>query len=266
MSKILEISGVYKHFGGIKALNGVSLDVEDSMITGVIGPNGSGKTTLINVITGFHPFDEGDIRFAGRPLNGLRMHEISLRGLARTFQITRIFSKMTVMENMLAAPKGQSGERLFNVFFKRRSIIKEDADHRRKADEILEFLELDHLKDEYAENLSGGQKKLLELGKALMTDPEMILLDEPVAGVNSTLARRIFTRICDLREDGMSFLVVEHNMEIVMNLCNEIYVMDRGEIVAGGTASEIQNDEKVIDAYLGRCAEGTSRFPFGQRH
>ncbi|MFQ6084791.1 MAG: ABC transporter ATP-binding protein [Candidatus Bathyarchaeia archaeon] len=248
----LEIDGVYKSFGGVRALDGASLRVRRRAIAGLIGPNGSGKTTFINVVTGLYPLDRGEVRFFGESLNGLSPHETALRGLARTFQITRIFPKMTVLENMLVAPKGQVGESLISTFLRWGRVMDQEVRSREKAMELLGFLELDHLKNEYAGNLSGGQQKLLELGRVLMTDPKMILLDEPIAGVNPTLALRICDRIEDLRRvEGMTFLIVEHNMDVVMNFCDSIFVMNKGQVVAEGSPEEIQKDENVIEAYLG---------------
>jgi ABC-type branched-subunit amino acid transport system ATPase component len=249
---ILRINDVHKSFGGINALNGVTLDISESSIIGLIGPNGSGKTTLFNVITAFYPIDSGEIYFNGRNITGLETHQISLSGLVRTFQITRIFPKLTVIENMLTAAKEQRGENLFSVFFKGKIVSKQEFDNIEKALDILKFLEIYHLRDEFGGNLSGGQLKLLELGRALMMDPGMLLLDEPVAGVNPTLANKIFDRIVDLKDrENISFLIVEHNMDVVMSFCDRIYVMNKGEIVARGTPEEIQTEEKVIEAYLG---------------
>lgn len=246
------VYNVHKSFGGIKALDGITMDISGSSIIGLIGPNGSGKTTLFNVITGFYPVDSGEINFNGENITGLGSHKISLLGLTRTFQITRIFPKLTVLENMLTAAKGQSGERLFSVFFKRRTVAKQEVDNAEKAFEILKFLEIFHLRDEYGSNLSGGQLKLLELGRALMMDPEMLLLDEPVAGVNPTLANKIFDMIVDLKDSkNIVFVIVEHNMDVVMSFCDRIYVMDGGKIVAEGVPEEIQTSKKVIEAYLG---------------
>jgi ABC-type branched-subunit amino acid transport system ATPase component len=248
----LGVYNVHKSFEGVNALNGITLDFNGSSIIGLIGPNGSGKTTLFNVITGFYPVDIGEIHFNGENITGLKSHNISLRGLVRTFQITRIFPKLTVLENMLTASKDQEGEKLYSVFFKRRTVAKQEADNADKAFEILKFLEIFHLRDEYGSNLSGGQLKLLELGRALMMDPDMLLLDEPVAGVNPTLANKIFDRIVELKNNkNIGFVIVEHNMDVVMSFCDRIYVMDGGKIVAEGVPEEIQRSKKVIEAYLG---------------
>mgnify|MGYP005852316609 CR=1 FL=1 len=248
---LFDTENLHKSFGGIKALDGVSFSVNEKSVVALIGPNGSGKTTLFNVATGFYLPDEGVIRFGGEVINRLKPEEIYLKGLARTFQICRIFPKMTVLENMLIAPKEQVGEKLFSTFFKWKKIIGEELNNAKKAVELLKFLELYELKDEYAGNLSGGQQKLLELGRVLMAEPKMVLLDEPVAGVNPVLANKIFEKILELRDMGMTFLIVEHNMDAIMSFCEKIYVMCRGKIVAEGSPEEIQNNEMVIDVYLG---------------
>ena len=248
---ILEINDLHKHFGGLRALDGVDVEVEEGTIVGLIGPNGSGKTTLINVVSGHYNPDGGRVVFNGDDITGLPPHEIAQRRLVRSFQITRVFPRMTVLENMLVPPRGQLGERLTRVFLTWGEVRRQEEQLVERAMELLSFLEIDHLAQEYAGNLSGGQQKLLELGRALMIDPLLILLDEPVAGVNPTLARKIFDRIVELRNEGKTFLVVEHNMDIVMNFCETIYVLARGRVVAKGEPEEIQTNEQVIDAYLG---------------
>ena len=248
---ILTIRDLHKNFGGVEALDGVSFDIEEQTVTALIGPNGSGKTTLFNVVTGIYTPDRGDIHFCGDRLNGMKPHQILLRGLGRTFQITRTFPRMTVLENMLVAPKGQIGENIVAVFLKGDEVAEQEDALTKEALELLKFLEIDHLCNEYAASLSGGQLKLLELGRILMAHPKMILLDEPVAGVNPTLAQKIFDRILELEKRGLTFLIVEHNMDVIMNFCDKIHVMNKGQIVAEGNPEEIQNNEEVIDIYLG---------------
>jgi len=247
----LTVKDLHKNFGGLEALDGVSFGIQERTVVGLIGPNGSGKTTLFNVVTGIYPLDRGEIYFYGDRLNGLKPHEILLKGIGRTFQITRIFPRMTVMENMLVAPKGQLGENLLSVFLRGRDVTEQESRLVKEASELLKFLEIDHLSNEYAASLSGGQLKLLELGRILMAHPKMILLDEPVAGVNPTLAQKIFDRILKLRDKGLTFLIVEHNMDVVMSFCDKIYVMNKGQIVAEGNPEEIQRNEEIIEIYLG---------------
>ncbi len=247
----LIVKDLHKNFGGLEALDGVSFSVEERSIVGLIGPNGSGKTTLFNVVTGFHPTDKGEVYFYGERLTGLKPFEIPRKGLGRTFQITRVFPRMTVLENMLVSPREQVGEDFLSVFVKREAVNKQESNLTNEALGLLRFLEIEKLKDEYAASLSGGQLKLLELGRILMAHPKMILLDEPVAGVNPTLARKIFDRILKLRERGVTFLIVEHNMDVVMSFCDKIHVMNKGQIVAEGSPEEIQNNDQVVEIYLG---------------
>ncbi|MAH21644.1 MAG: ABC transporter ATP-binding protein [Thaumarchaeota archaeon] len=249
---LLETRAISKSFGGVVALDAVDLKIETNSITALIGPNGSGKTTLFNVLSGFIPPDSGRVIFMEKDITGLSPDRISLKGLTRTFQIPRLFSKMTLLENMLTAPKNQSGEGLARLFTSRKEIERQETRNADNAMHLLNLLGIDHLANEYAANLSGGQQKLLELGRALMTDPDMILLDEPVAGVNPTLAKKVFERIIELRNSlDKTFLVVEHNMDIVMNFCDRIGVMHRGQLVAEGTPKEIARNEQVLQIYLG---------------
>jgi len=202
-------------------------------------------------VTGLHSPDRGDIYFQGKKINGLKPHEILLKGLGRTFQITRTYPRMTVLENMLVAPKNQVGENIISLFLRGEEVSEQEEQLVKESMDLLRFLEIDHLQDEYASNLSGGQLKLLELGRILMAQPKMILLDEPVAGVNPTLARKIFDRILKLRDRGLTFLIVEHNMDVIMSFCDKIYVMNKGKIVTEGSPEEIQNNREVIEIYLG---------------
>ncbi len=248
---MLRLENVYKNFGGIQALSGVSFRVEAGSITGLIGPNGSGKSTCFNLITGFYDKDGGEIYFNGENLEGLRPFEIAQRGLSRTFQISQIPERMTVFENLLLAPKGQTGEKITNVFLNPNRIEEETQEHLEKARGILKLLKLYELRNEYAGNLSGGQKKLLSLGRVLLTDPILILLDEPTAGVNPTLINDIIQAIKRLRdEEGKTLLIVEHNMKLISQICDKVIVLDFGRKIAEGTPQEVQNNEKVLEAYL----------------
>lgn len=246
---ILEVNDIEKSFGGIKALDGVSVSIENNTISGLIGPNGSGKTTLLNTVSGFLAPDKGTVYFGGKDITSLPPFQVSRLGMTRTFQITRLFRGMTVLESMLLASKTQD-DGLFPVFFNRKKLMETERRDVQKAVEILDFLEIEHLKHAYAVALSGGQQKLLSLGMALMADPRMVLLDEPVAGVNPTLANKIFKKVM-LEKEKRTFLVVEHNIDILMNFCDIIYVMNKGRIVASGTPDEVQRNETVIDVYLG---------------
>ncbi|MDD1745680.1 MAG: ABC transporter ATP-binding protein [Candidatus Methanoperedens sp.] len=246
---ILEVNDIEKSFGGIKALDGVSVSIENNTISGLIGPNGSGKTTLLNTVSGFLAPDKGTVYFGGKDITSLPPFQVSRLGMTRTFQITRLFRGMTVLESMLLASKTQD-DGLFPVFFNRKKLMETERRDVQKAVEILDFLEIEHMKHEYAVALSGGQQKLLSLGMALMADPRMVLLDEPVAGVNPTLANKIFEKVM-LEKEKRTFLVVEHNIDILMNFCDIIYVMNKGRIVASGTPDEVQRNETVIDVYLG---------------
>jgi branched-chain amino acid transport system ATP-binding protein len=232
---ILDVQALTKRFGGVTAVNHCSFRVPRHIIAGLIGPNGSGKTTLFNLLTGILRADGGNYLYKGQPMIGLRPHEIFGRGISRTFQIIRVFREMTALENMVAV--SQDGD-MGNV--------------RRKALELLDFVTLLPLKGEYAGNLSYGQQKLLEFARTLMTDPEVILLDEPAAGVNRTLLNTLLDRIHQLRGEGKTIVIVEHDMKVVMNHCEKIFVLDYGELIAEGLPHEIQRNERVIEAYFGR--------------
>jgi branched-chain amino acid transport system ATP-binding protein len=248
---MLELSAVTKDFGGLRAVDGVGFTLQRGSITGLIGPNGAGKTTLFNVIAGaLHP-TSGAITFEGRRIDGLKPHRIFRRGIARTFQIPKPFGGMTVLENLMLVPLAQSGEQFWNSWVKRAAIRGEERRNRDKAREILDFLGLIHLANEAARNLSGGQLKLLELARALMADPRLILLDEPGAGVNRTLLGQIVERIAELNRRGISFLIIEHNMDLVMNLCRPIVVMAAGKLLMQGEPEAVRSDPRVLDAYLG---------------
>jgi branched-chain amino acid transport system ATP-binding protein len=249
----LRVEGLVKRFGGITAVDGASFVVEEGSLTGLIGPNGAGKSTTFNCITGVHEPTAGTVHFDGEDITGLEPYQISQRGLVRTFQIARELEEMTVLENLMLAPKNQRGESvLWSVTpGLRGEVVAEETDLRERVWEMLEFFEIDHLAEEYAGNLSGGQRKLLEMARALMTDPTVVLLDEPLAGVNPTLEEKLLDRIHELRADGYTFLLVEHDMDVIMNNCEKIIVMHQGQVLAEGTAEEIRDDDRVIEAYLG---------------
>ena len=248
---MLEIKELVKDFSGVRALDRCSLGVEVGSITGLIGPNGAGKTTLFNLVTGFHRLDEGEIRFKGEGIGRLPTHKIFARGLTRTFQIPREIKGMTVLENLMLVAKEQLGESFWASWLQPRSVRAQEGEIRDRSLEVLEFVSLIDLRNEYAENLSAGQKKLLELARALMGDPEMILLDEPGAGVNPALMNKLVDYISELQARGVTFLLIEHDMDLVMNLCNPVIVMDYGRKLAEGAPEEIKKDERVIEAYLG---------------
>jgi len=234
MAPILEIRSVVKRFGGVAAVSGVSLSLEPGRIYGLIGPNGSGKTTLFNCITGVDQADEGEIIFKGRRIDGLKPHRIFHLGMGRTFQVIRVFPELTALENLLVVTTAGYEEA------------------RRRAEELLALVKLERLAGEFAGNLSYGQQKLVEFIRVLMTDPEMILLDEPAAGVNRTLLNELLDAVRRLRDQGKTVLLVEHDMKVVMGLCETVFVLDHGEKLAEGAPGVIQADERVIEAYFGR--------------
>lgn len=249
---LLDVQELVKDFGGLRAVDGCTLEVKRGTITGLIGPNGAGKTTLFGLISGFHRPTSGRVYFRGRDITGLPPHVIFHRGLCRTFQIPREHASMTVLENLMLVPTGQAGERLWNPLLRPGKVRQQEREIRAKALEVLDFVTLSHLKDDYAGNLSGGQKKLLELARTLMADPELVLLDEPAAGVNPTLMENIRDRIITLnKERGITFLLIEHDMNLVMNLCNPVIVMSQGKQLATGTPASIRQNPEVLEAYLG---------------
>ena len=255
---ILSVKNVCKKFGGLKALDRVSLEVEENSITGLIGPNGSGITTLFNLILGFYTRDSGEIYFREERIDGLRPYEIAVRGLCRTFQISKAPNRMTVLENMLLTPKEQTGEGLMNILFRYGQIVREERANLKRALSLLELVKLKELSNEYAGNLSGGQKKLLTLGRILMAGPDLILLDEPTAGVNLTLVKDLLETMKNLRDkEGKTLFLVEHNMKVISSICDKVYVLDFGRKIAEGKPEEIQRDERVLEAYLIRARKGS---------
>ena len=249
---ILEIRDIVKDFGGLRAVNHCSFEVQKGTITGLIGPNGAGKTTLFNLITGFLQRTSGQIFFQGKRIDGLNPHGIFQHGIVRTFQIPRELKRMTVLENLMLVPSPQVGESIWGSWLLPWRVKRQEQKIEAQALEVLRFVNLFDLKDEYAGNLSSGQKKLLELARTLMAEPQLVLLDEPGAGVNPTLMKEL---IDDIRrscvEKGLTFLVIEHDMDLVMQLCNPIIVMNNGENLAEGTPEEVQRDQRVLEAYLG---------------
>jgi neutral amino acid transport system ATP-binding protein len=252
---IFEARDVVKRFGGIRAVDGATLDVAEGSITALIGPNGAGKTTFFNVITGFYRADGGKAVFEGRRVLGRPPYAIARLGMVRTFQITKALARMPVIDNMMLAAPDQPGERLRNVIFSPGAVRRREAEARKQALKLLEIFDLDRLAGDYAGTLSGGQRKLLELARALMTRPRFLLLDEPMAGINPTLGRRLLDHMQRLRtEEGVTFLFIEHDMEVVMNHSDRVIVMAEGRVIAEGEPQEVRRDKAVIDAYLGTGA------------
>ncbi|OWU84892.1 branched-chain amino acid ABC transporter ATPase [Oceanicola sp. 22II-s10i] len=249
---MIVVDDVHKHFGGFHAVDGASLTIREGSITGLIGPNGAGKTTLFNVIAGVHQPTSGRVTMAGEDITGLPPHELFHKGLLRTFQIAHEFASMTVRENLMMVPGTQSGERLWTALFRRGVIAGEERALAEKANEVLDFLTISHLADEKAGNLSGGQKKLLELGRTMMVDARIVFLDEVGAGVNRTLLNTIGDAIIRLNQErGYTFVVIEHDMDFIGRLCDPVICMAEGRVLAEGTLDEIKADERVIEAYLG---------------
>ncbi len=250
---MLEIKNLSKQFGGIHAVDNVSLEIEQGSITGLIGPNGAGKTTLFNVICGSIAPSSGSIFFKDKDITGQPSHQLFYDGILRTFQIAHEFSKLTVLENLMVVPGFQSGEKLMNAWINRKKIKDEEKKIKDKATEVIEFLNLSHLTYELAGNLSGGQKKLLELGRTMMVDANIVLLDEVGAGVNRTLLNEIAEVILKLnKEKGYTFCMIEHDIEFISKLCSKVIVMSEGKILTEGKIEDIKKNEKVISAYLGR--------------
>lgn len=249
---VLQAVEVVKRFGGLTAVDGVSLEVAPGTLTGIIGPNGAGKTTLFNVLAGYFRPTSGRVLLKGEDITDLPAHKRSAKGLARTFQITRALARLTVAENLLLGPRGQVGERALFAVFARPLVAEQEAQLAKRVDATLKEFGLEHLRDAYAGSLSGGQRKLLELARALMTDPSVVLLDEPVAGVNPTLAAELLDRIDRLRKErGVTFVLVEHDLQTVYARCDPVVVLAQGKKVCEGPPATVQDDARVLSAYLG---------------
>lgn len=256
---MIRIDNVSKRFDGVVAVDGCSFTIPEGSITGLIGPNGAGKTTLFNIIAGTFRPTEGRIYLDGEDVTGLPAHRLFHRGLVRTFQIPREFARMTVLENLLVVPPGQVGENLVTSWIAWGRVKRQEAELRGRAEEVLDFLNLGHVRDELAGNLSGGQKKLLELGRTMMTDARVVLLDEPGAGVNRTLLAELAESIRRLnRERGYTFCIIEHDMDLIAELCDPVVVMAQGTVLMQGRMAEVRADERVREAYLGLQAEETA--------
>ncbi|HVL99435.1 MAG TPA: ABC transporter ATP-binding protein [Egibacteraceae bacterium] len=247
---ILVVDGVVKSFGGLRAVDVAHLEVPRGLITGLIGPNGAGKTTFFNVISGFEAADQGTWTFDGQPLAKVPAHRVARRGMVRTFQLTKALGRMSVLENMMLAAIGQRGERFLTSLVPGLWRGEEEA-NRRRAEELLARFRLDRMREEYAGTLSGGQKKLLEMARALMVQPKMVLLDEPMAGVNPALTQSLLGHVKALRDEGMTVLFVEHDMDVVMDISDWVVCMAQGRIIAEGPPASIGTNRAVIDAYLG---------------
>jgi neutral amino acid transport system ATP-binding protein len=253
--RILDVRDVTRYFGGIRACDGATLDVRRGSITALIGPNGAGKTTLFNLVTGFIRPDHGEIVYDGDSIFRKPPHSIAKRGMVRTFQITKALAAMPVIDNMMLAAPQQPGEQLYNLVLRPRAWRQREGEAREDALRLLDVFGLAEKADDYAGTLSGGQRKLLELARALMVKPRMVMLDEPMAGINPTLGRRLLEHVEELRrEQGVTFLFIEHDMDVVMRHSDRVIVMAQGTVIADGTPDEIRKNEAVIDAYLGTSA------------
>ncbi|MFP7570598.1 ABC transporter ATP-binding protein [Marivita sp. S2033] len=249
---MIEVKNLHRHFGGFRAVDGATLEIETGSITGLVGPNGAGKTTLFNVVAGVLPPTSGQVFMAGEDITGLAPHTLFHKGLLRTFQIAHEFSSMSCRENLMMVPGDQTGETLWNTWFGRKRIADQERALRAKADEVLEFLTIEHLSDHKAGQVSGGQKKLLELGRTMMVDARIVFLDEVGAGVNRTLLNTIGDAIIRLnKERGYTFCMIEHDMDFIGRLCDPVIVMAEGKVLSKGTIDEIKSDDRVIEAYLG---------------
>ena len=249
---MIVVENLHKRFGGVRAVNGASLTIRPGSITGLIGPNGAGKTTLFNVIAGLYQPTAGRVFLDGEDITGLKPHELFHKGVLRTFQLAHEFKTLTVRDNLMMVPPNQAGESLLNTWFQPSLVRANEEEVRAKADEVIEFLEIEHVADEFAGNLSGGQKKLLELGRTMMVDAKIVFLDEVGAGVNRTLLHKIGDAIIKLNQErNYTFCLIEHDMEFVARLCDPVICMAEGAVLAEGTIDEVKNNDQVIEAYLG---------------
>jgi neutral amino acid transport system ATP-binding protein len=255
---LLEVDEVVKRCCGYRAVDGATMTIGEGRITALIGPNGAGKTTLFNVLTGFYKGDRGSVTLGGQQILGEQPYEIARRGMVRTFQITKALAAMPVIDNMMLAAPDQPGERLRDIAFRPGAVKRRETEVRKQATELLGLFNLTDLADAYAGTLSGGQRKLLELARALMADPKLLLLDEPMAGINPTLGRRLLDHMQALRREmGVTIQFIEHDMEVVMNHSDRVVVMAEGRVIAEGEPHEVRSDKRVIDAYLGQVAVDT---------
>ena len=250
---MLRVKNLYKSFGGIRAINNITLEIEKSSITALIGPNGAGKTTLFNIINGSIKPDSGTVELNEIDITGYEPYQLFNLGILRTFQIAHEFSSLTVKDNLMMVPPNQTGESILQTWFSPKKIKLEEQNIARKADEVMEFLQLKHLANEYAGNLSGGQKKLLELGRTMMVDPKIVLLDEVGAGVNRTLLNTIGDAILRLNKElDYTFCMIEHDIEFISKLCDPVIVMSEGSILMTDEISKVKENDKVIEVYLGK--------------
>jgi branched-chain amino acid transport system ATP-binding protein len=254
------VDNIHKHFGGFRAVDGTTLEIKKNSITGLIGPNGAGKTTLFNVIAGVYKPTSGKVFLDNEDITDLPPHKLFEKGVLRTFQIPHEFSTMSVLENLMMVPGNQTGEKIINSWFSRKTILYEEENIKQRAIDVTKFLTIDHLLYEKAGNLSGGQKKLLELGRTMMADAKIVLLDEVGAGVNRTLLKTIGDAILRLnKERGYTFCMIEHDMEFITKLCDPVIVLAEGKVLAKGKIEDIKKNEEVIEAYLGKGMKNTPK-------